>query len=234
LLMATGTQNDDLRADELHDRQLPVLTPTIGSQIHSLSLVRAHDVFLYHLRDHADRVRLHTLELEGDFDDGIAFYKCIPQLVSLRKLKLFPSDLCDRNEYWIFRGLRENGSIVEVETEEDGRSAFSAAQLRLIDAYCQRNRMLNELVVGSEQRSAERGGEHNDNGIDIGNTVDGDVKDHGVSDDGTDNTVNAAHRTVKAELLHRPSMFQCAEQIPRTHATMLIRGLAVLGDGIGF
>jgi hypothetical protein len=89
LLMAAAAQTDP-NADEVHRRQ-PTLLPTIGSQLDSVSVYHADESFLYHLRDNADRVRLHTLELEGNHDDGIAFYKCIPKLVSLRKTSLEPS-----------------------------------------------------------------------------------------------------------------------------------------------
>jgi hypothetical protein len=192
-------------------------------------------------------VRLHTLELEGNHGDGIAFYKCIPNLVSLRKLKLSPHQWepeefkWDWYHYRTVRGLRENGSIVDVETEKGDDCGFTATQLRLIKAYCQRNRLLNELL------ESEHGLVDFDDGTmgeqDVAAAVVDNIEVLGVSDfkaaDDNDNcsaTTSKAvndHNTVQAGLLIRPSLLQCAEQTPLSHTTMLIRSLAVLGERIG-
>jgi hypothetical protein len=133
-----------LMATDVHSQELML---TIGSQIRTLSLWWIHGGFLYHLRDNVDRVRLETLELKQSSDThGIEFYECIPKLVSLRTLKLRP--FVGRWDFELMvDGLRANSSIVEVETSTNNRNVgFTATQLRLIDAFCQRNRHLDTII----------------------------------------------------------------------------------------
>jgi hypothetical protein len=122
------------------------LMPTIGSQVRSISLGSVPRIFLDHLGRHAHRVRLETMELiDVPKDTGVALGACLPKLQYLKVLKL--SFVGTGSPYWILRGLRRNGTLVNVEiTYEEEYCHFDAAQSRLVEAYCERNRVLGDLL----------------------------------------------------------------------------------------
>jgi hypothetical protein len=122
------------------------LVQTVGSQVRSISLARVHCIFLDHLGRHAHRVQLESLELiDVPEDTGVALGTCLPKLQYLKVLKLVM--VGTGSPYWILRGLRQNGTLLNVEmTNEEEYSNFDAAQLILVEAYCQRNTLLGELL----------------------------------------------------------------------------------------
>jgi hypothetical protein len=122
------------------------LVPTIGSLVRSISLGGVPRIFLDHLGRHAHRVRLEALELiDVPKDTGMALGACLPKLNSLKVLKLAMVET--GSPYWILRGLMRNGTLLSVEITNDEECCnFDAAQLRFVEAYCERNSVLGELL----------------------------------------------------------------------------------------
>lgn len=133
-----------------------VLFPTIGSQLDALRVDDVHSIFPTTLCNESHRVRLTTLELcEISRSACIALSRCLPRLVSLRNLTL--TDLENRRcTKWILRALRCNSSVCEVVTEnESGVTLFDSTQLRLIQAYCDRNKALVPLIGTAPRNRSE-------------------------------------------------------------------------------
>jgi hypothetical protein len=129
------------------------LVPTVGSQVQSISLVRVHRIFLDRLGRNAHRVRLESLQL-ADVSKAVstALGKCLTNLYCLKVLKL--SGVAAGGLHYILRGLRRNGTLNSVEiTNEGGDTTLSAAQLRLVEAYCERNRALGEFLDQETDRA---------------------------------------------------------------------------------
>jgi hypothetical protein len=124
------------------------VVPTVGSQVRSVSLVGdANRAFFNHLGKNAGRVRLETLQLaQISIGTSKSLGKCLPKLKSLRRLE--PTAVAPGGPLWIVHGLRQNGTLLSVETtDKNGDSSFDAAQLRLVGAFCERNRvLLGELL----------------------------------------------------------------------------------------
>jgi hypothetical protein len=139
LLMALERMNGS-------DAGAEILVPTIGSQVRCISLAHVHRIFLDHLGRHAHRVQLESLELiDVPKVTGMSLGACLPKLQSLKVLKLVM--VGTGSPYWILHGLRQNGTLLNVEiTNKEEYSNFDAAQLILVEAYCQRNTLLGELL----------------------------------------------------------------------------------------
>jgi hypothetical protein len=122
------------------------LVPTVGSQVQSISLSHVHRIFLDRLYQHSCRVQLESLELIGIPNaTGRALGACLPKLQSLKLLKL--AMVGTGSPYWILHGLRQNGTLLDVEiTNEEEYNNFDAAQLSLVEAYCERNAVLADLL----------------------------------------------------------------------------------------
>jgi hypothetical protein len=122
------------------------VVPTVGSQVRSVTLVGAHRLFLDHLGRNADKVRLETLRLDKvsrGSSKSLGMY--LPKLHTLTELKL--AGVATGGPRWILQGLRQNGTLQSVETmDAEGDSSFDLVQSKLVDAYCERNRILGELL----------------------------------------------------------------------------------------
>jgi hypothetical protein len=138
-----------------HDDGVLLLLPTFGSQLRSLSLDNVHGIFLRRLTANAHRVRLERLQLGLIGKSvGIALSKCIPCLVSLRELVLAEVD--PSSTRMIVRGLKKNGTLRLVSTTNENRETnFSTAELRLIEAYCQRNEHMALFLENEAQQDTD-------------------------------------------------------------------------------
>jgi hypothetical protein len=126
------------------------MLPTIGSLVQSVSLVGPNGIFLQRLGENSDRVRLETLRLEGiskKFCKRLARY--LPRLVSLRTLSV--AEVGTGGTPWILHGLKKSGQLHSLESDDD--DVFDATQLRLIEVYCQRNRVLVEWLEKVSEQS---------------------------------------------------------------------------------
>jgi hypothetical protein len=121
--------------------------PTIGSTVRSVSLVGGvNRAFLDRLGLNSDRVRLeklHLARLSQVASRSLGVW--LPKLQSLKELKL--AVVAPGGPWWIVRGLRQNGTLLSVETTDaNGDGSFDAVQSRMVEAYCERNRVLGELL----------------------------------------------------------------------------------------
>jgi hypothetical protein len=126
------------------------MLPTIGSLIQSVSLVRPNGIFLQRLGENSYRVRLETLRLKGislKFCKTLA--RCMPRLVSLRTLSV--AAVRAGGAPWILCGLKKSGQLHSLESAD--ADIFDATQMRLIEAYCQRNRVLVEWLEKVSEQS---------------------------------------------------------------------------------
>lgn len=136
------------------------LVPTIGSQLETLTLDNVQPLFLEQLGDNAHRVQLQNLHLWGiSKQASVAFARSLPKLKSIRKLKL--ANVATGTTRRILHGLKHNGSVRQVfanSGDGDEESCFSDKQLRLMEAYCKRNRLLGALLqIGRVSASATNG-----------------------------------------------------------------------------
>lgn len=164
--LALGPQQDHkpmqrLQSHQLADALLMVvesssssfrLFPTVGSMIHTLCLGRVHPSFLNNWTEHAHRVALHRLQLEGLSRKACReFAKCIPKLATLIAVAI--TNIKDNTgdgaaQRWILRGLKHNGSICEILLDKkDGTCDFGPSDLRLMSAFRTRNRCLGAMLA---------------------------------------------------------------------------------------
>jgi hypothetical protein len=124
-----------------------MLIPTIGSLVQSVALVRVHPIFMRNLGINADRVRLNKLRLVQVSKAACrALGYCLPRLTSLQTLMV--EKVNADGALWILHGLKRNGSIGHLDPNgyAGGSCNFDAVQLRMAEAYCQRNSCLAEVM----------------------------------------------------------------------------------------
>jgi hypothetical protein len=120
--------------------------PTIGSTVRSVSVAGANRKVLDRFGLYANQLRLEKLKLArlsrvASRSLGV----CLPKLQSLKELKL--AEVAPGGPQWILRGLRRSSTLISVESiDAKGDSSFGAGQLRLLEAYCERNMRLGELL----------------------------------------------------------------------------------------
>jgi hypothetical protein len=178
----------------------PSLSPTIGSQILSLSLMHLDDAFLCRLKGAGDRVRLQKLRWVGiSSDTGQTLSECLPELVSLQSL--FVANIMPAASFWILQGLKKNASIERVVTAEVGGCCeFDAMQLRHIEAFGQRNKRLPMLL---------------------------EMEPGPLLDDSNGAELEDACANLDVSIF--PSLLACAKPIKRAGVALLLSGLLTLG-----
>jgi hypothetical protein len=187
-----------------------LLSRTIGSQICSVQIVGVQSEFLHHLRCHASRARFQTLALDQiSKSASVALSKCLPHLVHLEELIVKDVE-AGSSTNWIVQGLRSNGSICYVSTENDDgdETNFDATQLRLIQAYCDRNKALGPMIAAE---------------IAPDPTCDRDTTGKGDINDDASNS-----RCSQAPVSQRPTLLQASKPTFRIQGSLALRGLLAL------
>jgi hypothetical protein len=153
-------------ADLLHIKGYP----TIGSQLTALSFDSSRfDGWLDALTESAHNIQLDTLRLvELDDDDCKLFKSCVLRMPCLRHLRIAKVYDPSKSSQIIMDTLRESEGLLTFVVEEHGDDEdigllFNDAELRLAEAYCERNRHLPGLLEqqnGSGQpRPSDRAGQ---------------------------------------------------------------------------
>jgi hypothetical protein len=181
--------------------------PTIGSQIHSLSLNPFEDCFpeFFDLVEEcSSRINLTKLEMSNIYDNEevLRIAKFIPIIKSLRTLNMdsFMEDVSSVSP--ILSALRENGNVTSIAMEYSGSAVKSDSAIKLAEAYAKRNQCLDELLLKSTASEEEICPE----------------------------VIHA--ESVAGKSLH-PTLMEAAKQIPCNRASRLLHTLCFLGDSIG-
>lgn len=203
------------------------LVPTVGSRIHTLEISNVHPSFFRHLSTNADRVRLQRLSIYDVREPATAeaFAECLPRLGSLFELHLVEPDA--RTLSIIARGFSGTvsfGGCVHAYDPGDG-VALSPTQNRLIpvvQAHCDRNRLLGDLMATGPQMNANIGEETHDGG-------DGDQHmQH-------DNVAAGGTAVARERASFYPGLLVVVTQVPNPSrcATMFHQSLLQLGPCLG-
>jgi hypothetical protein len=178
----------------------------------------------------AARFRVQNLELIGlSLASCVAFRKCIPFFTSICKLKITKVQNA-KGLNSILHGIKNSRSIREVDTmddenvyDDDDDVDLTESQLRLIQAYCERNQLLDKLLQIDQPLELED-------------------DDSGAGSKGAVTTDTTAPRTaattatsvVATELGLRPPLLLAAtQQVPSMSWSVVTRGLLVLGQSLG-
>jgi hypothetical protein len=231
LCLPTPTSNDD------------VVTPTVGSQIQSLSVSPRHSCLtgLYQgLADHAARIRIQKLNVAPTYwqtarENVASLALCIVKVSSLRHLEFV--HFLDANgdlPATTVASLKESGHV---------QSVSANVQSKIVHAYCNRNRILAQLLLESSAAGAKNKSEspaatatapvaHKPESMSLAKRTHSEMdgRSDKAADDESGGATTNSNKKLKLSLL--PKLFKSAMQMPRLRPSMLTRTLLRLQESI--